>query len=276
MKNAVRVRILKSVGNLRCDRDDLVARERLATDSGGQRFALSEAFGAADGPLARRLLAALEAAEAAGGDVRGRQSAALLVVPASGDVWEKVADLRVEDDPEPLAELGRLLGLSDAYGVATEGDDLAGEGRHAEAAGRYRRASELVPHSDELLFWAGLGVAQGGDVAEGARYVRRAIELHDGWRELLARLDAEIAPGAEPVRRGAGSQGIRRVTVREQLTIGERYRGFEGVAHGGYVCGLLAGVSRRSGPGGVAQAAPHGSAARGRATGSGPCGASRR
>ena len=56
----------------------------------------------------------------------------------------------------------------------------------------------------ELLFWAGLGVAQGGDVDEGARYVRGAIELHDGWRELLARLDPEIAPGAEPVREALG------------------------------------------------------------------------
>jgi len=166
--------------------------------------AMAEAFGAADGPLARRLLATLEAAEAAGGDVRGRQSAALLVVPATGEVWQKVADLRVEDDPEPLAELRRLLDLCDAYAVATEGDDLVGEGLHAEAAERYRRASELVPNSDELLFWAGLGVAQGGDVDEGAGYVRRAIELHPGWRELLARLDPEIAPGAEPVREALG------------------------------------------------------------------------
>ena len=166
--------------------------------------AMAEAFAAAEGPLARRLLAALEAAEAAGGDIRGRQSAALLVVPAAGETWEKVADLRVEDDPEPLAELGRLLDLSDAYAVATEGDDLVGEGRHAEAAERYRHASELVPGSDELLFWAGLGIAQGGDVDEGAGYVRRAIELHPGWRELLARLDPEIAPGAEPVREALG------------------------------------------------------------------------
>ena len=172
--------------------------------SAGVWPAMAEAFGAAEGSLARRLLAALEAAEAAGGDVRGRQSAALLVVPATGDAWEKVADLRVEDDHEPLAELGRLLDLSDAYGVATEGDDLVGEGRHAEAAERYRRASELVPDSDELLFWAGLGVAQGGDVEEGARYVRRAIELHDGWRDLLARLDPGIAPGAESVREALG------------------------------------------------------------------------
>ena len=166
--------------------------------------AMAEVFGAAEGPLRRRLLAALEAAEAAGGDVRGRQSAALLVVPAIGEAWEKVADLRVEDHPEPLAELARLLDLCDAYGVATEGDDLVGEGRHAEAAERYRRASELIPDSDELLFWAGLGVAHGGDVEEGAGYVCRAIELHDGWRELLARLDPEIAPGAEPVREALG------------------------------------------------------------------------
>jgi uncharacterized Ntn-hydrolase superfamily protein len=168
---------------------------------------MAEAFGATAGPLARRLLAALEAAEEAGGDVRGRQSAALLVVPAAGEVWEKVADLRVEDDPEPLAELARLLDLRDAYDLATQGDDLVGEGRHAEAADRYRRASELVPDNDELLFWAGLGVAHGGDVDEGVGYVRRAIEVHNGWRELLARLDPEIAPGAEPVR---GALGIAR------------------------------------------------------------------
>jgi uncharacterized Ntn-hydrolase superfamily protein len=172
--------------------------------------AMAEAFGAAAGSLARRLLAALEAAEVAGGDVRGRQSAALLVVPAAGEVWEKVADLRVEDDPAPLAELARLLDLRDAYDLAGQGDDLVGEGRHDEAARRYRRASELMPDNDELLFWAGLGVAHGGDVDEGAGYVRRAIEVHDGWRELLARLDPEIAPGAEAVREALGIARFRK------------------------------------------------------------------
>jgi uncharacterized Ntn-hydrolase superfamily protein len=166
--------------------------------------AMAEAFAAAEGALARRMLAALEAAEGAGGDVRGRQSAALLVVPAAGKTWQKVADLRVEDDPEPLAELTRLLDLSDAYAVATEGDDLVGEGRHAEAAERYRKASEQAPDSAELMFWAGLGIADAGDVDEGAAYVRRAIELHAGWRELLARLGPEIAPGAGPVREALG------------------------------------------------------------------------
>ncbi len=74
--------------------------------------AMAAAFSGADGPLARRLLAGLEAAEAAGGDVRGRQSAALLVVPAEGEAWRRRVELRVEDSAEPLAELGRLLNLA--------------------------------------------------------------------------------------------------------------------------------------------------------------------
>src|SRR3954451_10647166 len=117
--------------------------------------AMAERFAEAPGPLARRLLGALEAGEAAGGDVRGRQSAALLVVPAEGERWRRVAELRVEDHPEPLAELRRLLDLHDAYMLASEGDDLIGEARHAEAGDRYRRAAELAPDSHELLFWSG-------------------------------------------------------------------------------------------------------------------------
>jgi uncharacterized Ntn-hydrolase superfamily protein len=166
--------------------------------------AMAEAFGAAVAPLSRRLLAALEAGEAAGGDVRGRQSSAMLVVPAEGDAWDSIVDLRVEDHPDPVSELARLLDLNDAYALASRGDELVGEGRHAEAAERYREASELVPDNDELLFWAGLGVAHAGDRDEGAGYVRRAIGRHDGWRELLARLDPEIAPGAERVREALG------------------------------------------------------------------------
>src|SRR3954466_4415236 len=166
--------------------------------------AMAEAFAAAEGALARRLLAALEAAEGAGGDVRGRQSAALLVVPAAGKTWQKVANPRVEDDPEPIAELTRLLDLSDAYAVATEGDDLVGEGRHAEAAERYRRGPGLAPAKGGLMFWAGLALAQGGDVDAGAERVRSAIEMHLGWRDLLARLDSELAPSASIVRRALG------------------------------------------------------------------------
>jgi uncharacterized Ntn-hydrolase superfamily protein len=168
---------------------------------------MAGAYASADGPLARRLLVALNAGEAAGGDVRGRQSAALLVVPTEGEEWQREVELRVEDDPEPLSELRRLLDLHDAYGLASEGDERVGEGRYAEAADCYRRAADLAPQSDELLFWSGLSLAQGGDVEGGAEAVRRAIDSHDGWRELLLRLGDEIAPGAEPVRRALGIDG---------------------------------------------------------------------
>jgi uncharacterized Ntn-hydrolase superfamily protein len=166
--------------------------------------AMSETFEAAEGPLARRLLAALEAGEAAGGDVRGRQSTALVVVPARGAPWERVVELRVEDDPEPLAELGRLLDVADAYRLADEGDSHAGAGRHDEASRCYSAAAALQPGNHELLFWSGLGLAQAGDLAAGADRVTRALELQPGWREVLASLSAQIAPAAPAVRSELG------------------------------------------------------------------------
>ena len=162
--------------------------------------AMAHAFQAAAGPLARRLLAALHAAEGKGGDARGRQSAALVVAPAQGEAWEKLVDLRVDDHPDPLTELDRLLDLSDAYALATEGDDLTGEGRHDEAAAKYAAASATAPGNHELLFWAGLAAAQTGDLRGGVGKVREAIALHPGWRDLLERLSAEIAPSAAAVR----------------------------------------------------------------------------
>ena len=161
--------------------------------------AMLEGFRSAPDPLTSRLLAALDAAELAGGDVRGRQSAAILVVPAAGDPWETVVALRVEDHPDPLEELRRMARLHDAYVVAGEGDELVSEGRHDEAARLYQRASALAPGSDELRFWAGLGAAQAGDMAGGLDQVRAAIEINPGWRLLLARLPAEVAPAARSV-----------------------------------------------------------------------------
>jgi uncharacterized Ntn-hydrolase superfamily protein len=162
--------------------------------------AMAHAYEAAAGPLARRLLAALHAAEGKGGDARGRQSAALVVAPAQGEPWRRLVDLRVDDHPDPLTELDRLLDLSDAYALATEGDDLTGEGRHDEAAAKYAAASQTAPGNHELLFWAGLAAAQTGDVRGGVDKVREAIALHPGWEDLLERLSAEIAPGAAAVR----------------------------------------------------------------------------
>ncbi|MDQ6607051.1 MAG: DUF1028 domain-containing protein [Actinomycetota bacterium] len=153
----------------------------------------------AGAPFAQRLLAALDAAEAEGGDVRGRQSAALLVVPADGPHWETAVSLRVEDHPEPLSELRRLLVLHDAYALADQGDELSGLGRHDEAAALYRRAAELAPQSDELRFWAGVGAAQAGDLDTAVQDVRAAIAIHPGWRDLLGRIPPEFAPAAPDV-----------------------------------------------------------------------------
>jgi uncharacterized Ntn-hydrolase superfamily protein len=160
--------------------------------------AMSGAYAGAEGDLVDRLLAALDAGEAAGGDVRGRQSAALVVVAREGEAWERTFDLRVEDHPEPLAELRRLTGLRRAYGEAGEGDRLTAEGDFGAAAARYLAAHRLAPESVELEFWAGLFMAM-DDPEAGTEHVRAAVRRHPGWADLLARLGPDDAPAARDV-----------------------------------------------------------------------------
>ncbi len=162
--------------------------------------AMLEAYQGGGRALRERLLRALDAAEAAGGDLRGRQSAAILIVPAAGEPWESLLSLRVEDHEEPLRELRRLCELQDAYALAGDADALAGAGEHERAAALYRRAAELAPGNDELGFWAGLSAAYLGDIDGGVRLVAEAIAVQPGWLELLGRLTADAAPGVEQVR----------------------------------------------------------------------------
>ncbi|HET8953653.1 MAG TPA: DUF1028 domain-containing protein [Solirubrobacteraceae bacterium] len=166
--------------------------------------AMSAAFEAATGDLASRLLAALQAAQGEGGDVRGRQSAALLVVPSEGESWRARVDLRVEDHVDPLAELERLLGLWRAYELAGAADELMAAERADEAGALYRRAAELAPDSDELLFWAGLAIAHAGDLDEGVEAVRRAAQAQPNWLVLLDRLSPDFAPAGAAVRAALG------------------------------------------------------------------------
>jgi uncharacterized Ntn-hydrolase superfamily protein len=158
-----------------------------------------EAFTAATGSLTGRLLTALDAAEREGGDLRGRQSAAILVVAPDAEPWQTVVSLRVEDHPEPLPELRRLVALNDAYTLAARADDLMGSGHHDDAAHLYVQANERAPDNHELMFWAGLGMAQAGDLDGGVAQVRAAIALQPTWRELLRRLPPDVAPSAAPV-----------------------------------------------------------------------------
>jgi tetratricopeptide (TPR) repeat protein len=162
--------------------------------------AMSDAFVAATGALQDRLLAALEAAEEQGGDIRGRQSAAMVVVPPDGEPWRRTVDLRVEDHGAPLEELRRLITLQRAYDLAGAGDELLAAGRTEDAGRLYQRAAELAPNSDELLFWSGLAIAQAGDLEGGVAAVRRAAEENPNWLVLLERLSPEFAPAGEAVR----------------------------------------------------------------------------
>src|ERR1700736_5338946 len=162
--------------------------------------AMAAAFQSESGSLGYRLLSALDAGEAAGGDVRGKQSAAILVVPASGPPWERIVDLRVEDSPEPLRELRRLMNLHDAYVFAGEGDQLVAQGRLGEAAAKYVEANRTFPGTPELAFWAGLGLLSMGDEKTGLELLRSAIAAHSGWAELLTRLSPRSGPGVARAR----------------------------------------------------------------------------
>ena len=166
--------------------------------------AMAAAFSESSGPLGDRLLAALKAAEAEGGDVRGRQSAAMVVVPPSGDPWTWRIDLRVEDHPDPVTELGRLVVLQRAYELAGEADELLAESKFDEAGQLYLEASRIAPESDELLFWAGLTIAHTGDLAAGVDAVRRAAGVNPNWLVLLDRLTPDFAPAGDAVRRELG------------------------------------------------------------------------
>ncbi len=158
--------------------------------------AMLVAFQRHAGSLTARLLAALDAAEAQGGDLRGRQSAAIVVVPAAGRPWDTVISLRVEDHPDPLRELGRLVSLHDAYVQAGAGDERLAAGEHQAAAALYLRASEMAPESDELRFWAGIGAAMLGDMDTALTHARAAIAIQPAWRVLLGRLPADDVPAA--------------------------------------------------------------------------------
>ncbi len=158
--------------------------------------AMLDAFESASGLLHHRLLAALDAAEAEGGDLRGRQSASILVVPAAGERWDTTTSVRVDDHREPLHELRRLIALGDAYKLATEANERVEAGDHTRAALLFERACDLAPESHDLLFRAGVGFAQMGDLDAGVERVRQAIEMQPNWTKMLDRLPTEMAPVA--------------------------------------------------------------------------------
>ena len=155
--------------------------------------AMAQAYGSSQGDLPERLLCALEAAQAAGGDIRGQQSACLKVVSGkrTGAPWTEVLfDLRVEDHPSPLVELRRLVQVQRGYTLMNQGDDFLAKGEIDRAMEAYAAAEALVPGNLEPAFWHAVALADLGRTEEALAIFARVVLAEPAWAELYGRLSA--------------------------------------------------------------------------------------
>jgi len=163
--------------------------------------AMAQAFENAKGDLADRMLAALDAAQAVGGDIRGRQSAALIVVTGkpTGQAWkDRTFDLRVDDNPQPLVELRRLVRLQRAYNHMNAGD-LAVEKKDNEGALReYGAAEKLVPNNAEMIYWHAVALVNMGRVDESLPLFHKVFAMDRNWITLTPRLPKSGLLPADP------------------------------------------------------------------------------
>ncbi len=168
--------------------------------------AMARAYREAEGDLAERMLAALEAGQAAGGDIRGQQSACMLVVRAvpSGQPWaDRLIDLRVEDHPAPIQELRRLVRLQRAYTLMNRGDEEMGRGEVEAALESYGAAAALAPEVEEMPFWHAIALAELGRLDEALPIFRRVFAVNPDWATLVGRLPRAglLRDDAEMIRR---------------------------------------------------------------------------
>jgi len=155
--------------------------------------AMAVAFHSSKGELSERLMIALEAAQNEGGDIRGKQSAAMLVVEGNKQPhpWQGITiDLRVDDHPEPLQELRRLLKVNKAYQSMNAGDAYLADGKVDEAFNAYNLAASLAPEIVELPFWQAVTLAESGKVTESLPVFKMVFAADKNWVELLKRLPA--------------------------------------------------------------------------------------
>jgi len=153
--------------------------------------AMVQAFESTTGDLAERMLAALDAAEAEGGDLRGRQSAAMLVVSGepTGDPWtDRIVDLEVADHENPLIELRRLLRISQAYRHAQRGDEYMEKNEMDSALQEYSAATKLYPENPELPFWTAVTLAQTGELEKALLIFNDVFSRNGNLRELVPRI----------------------------------------------------------------------------------------
>ncbi|HXW36827.1 MAG TPA: DUF1028 domain-containing protein [Nitrososphaerales archaeon] len=152
-------------------------------------------------PLPERLVEALQAGEDAGGDIRGKQSAAILVVEkeTSPTYWGgRVVELRVEDHPEPVVELRRLLRYFRGYECASRGDDLLGEEKFAEALASFEKAHELAPEIDELKYWVGVSLLSTPEKERGMSMLRELFAKDKNWVQVTRGILQTRIPPIDP------------------------------------------------------------------------------
>ena len=155
--------------------------------------AMARAYETTEGDLAERLMAALEAAQAEGGDIRGRQSAALLVVGGDATVprWRgRIFDLRIEDHGTPVKEMRRLLTVARAYRLMNAGDDYVTEGEIEKAMEAYAGAEALAPDNHEMVFWHAATLAASDRLEDSLPLFARAFAMWPQWRQLIPRMPA--------------------------------------------------------------------------------------
>lgn len=152
---------------------------------------MSKAFESSDGPLAERLIAALEAAQNVGGDIRGQQSAAILIVKAeaTGKLWEdRYIDLRVEDHPEPVKEIKRLLKVFRAYEHMNNGDLAVEKNDMKLAMEHYSAAMKMFPENLEMKYWTAVTLVNNNQLQEALPIFKEIFSADDNWRKLTPRL----------------------------------------------------------------------------------------
>lgn len=153
--------------------------------------AMARAYEEARGDLASRLIAALEAGQKAGGDIRGQQSAAIVIVRGkrSPRPWEdRILDLRVDDNAHPIEELKRLVTLWRAYKHVDEGDAFVTEGKIEDAMTAYQSAARLAPTNMEILFWQAVALWKMGKEKEATPLFKKVFTAERKWVELVPRL----------------------------------------------------------------------------------------
>ena len=153
--------------------------------------AMQEAYQKTSGDLADKMLAALDAAQAVGGDIRGKQSAAILIVSGknTGRPWaDRLMELRIEDHPEPLKELRRLVHVHRAYQHMNAGDLAVEHNDMTKALAEYGAAQAMVPESLEMIYWTATSLVNAGRLDESLPLFKKVFAGDPNWAELTPRL----------------------------------------------------------------------------------------